>query len=339
MAIEAVAYARAGLVGNPSDGYFGKTISVIIRNFHAKVSLYESQYLEIIPSFQDQSKYESIEALVDDVNLNGYYGGIRLMKATIYKFYQYCKKNNITLPQKNFSIRYRSTIPRRLGLAGSSALVTATMKCLMEFYEVEIPKPILPNIILSVETEELGIFAGLQDRVIQVYEGCVFMDFNKKLMETQGYGYYEEIPTNLLPKLFIAYRKDLSEGSEVFHNNVRERWLAGDPEIHKAMQDFAEYAQIARDLLWAGKGEEIGPWMDKNFDRRRSIYNLNPKHVRLVEVARSVGANAQFTGSGGAIVGIYKNDEMFENLVKVMEKEGAVVLKPKIDPDEEIQSS
>ncbi len=335
MAIEAVAYARAGLVGNPSDGYYGKTISVIIRNFYAKVSLYESQQLEIIPSYQDQSKYESIDALVDDVKLNGYYGGIRLMKASIFKFYQYCKQHNITLPQKNFSIRYRSTIPRRLGLAGSSALVTATMKCLMEFYEVEIPKPILPNIILSVETEELGIFAGLQDRVIQVYEGCVFMDFNKQLMETQGYGYYEEIPTYLLPKLFIAYRTDLSEGSEVFHNNVRERWLAGDPEVHKAMQDFAEYAQIARDLLWAGKGEEIGPWMDKNFDRRRSIYNLNPKHVRLVEVARSTGANAQFTGSGGAIVGIYKDDEMFENLTKALEKEKAVVLKPKIDPDEE----
>ncbi|MCX8065552.1 MAG: GHMP kinase [Candidatus Hydrogenedentes bacterium] len=337
MAIEAVAYARAGLVGNPSDGYYGKTISVIIRNFHAKVSLYESQYLEIIPSYQDQSKYESIESLVEDVNLNGYYGGIRLMKATIYKFYQYCKQHKISIPQRNFSIRYRSTIPRRLGLAGSSALVTATMKCLMEFYEVEIPKPILPNIILSVETEELGIFAGLQDRVIQVYEGCVYMDFNKELMEKQGYGYYEEIPTYLLPKLFIAYRKDLSEGSEVFHNNVRERWLAGDPEIHKAMQDFAEYAKIARDLLWAGRGEEIGPWMDKNFDRRRSIYNLNPKHVKLVEIARSVGANAQFTGSGGAVVGIYKDEEMYENLVKTFEKENSIVLKPKINPDEEDQ--
>ena len=35
------AYARAGLVGNPSDGYHGKTISVIVRNFCAEVVLYE----------------------------------------------------------------------------------------------------------------------------------------------------------------------------------------------------------------------------------------------------------------------------------------------------------
>lgn len=335
MAYESVAYARAGLVGNPSDGYFGKTISVIIRDFYAKVSLYESQELEIIPSFQDQSKYESIEHLISDVRLNGYYGGIRLMKATIYKFYQYCKRNKISLPNKNFSIRYRSTIPRRLGLAGSSALVTATMRCLMDFYEVDIPKPILPNIILSVETEELGIFAGLQDRVVQVYEGCVYMDFNKELMEKQGYGYYEEIPISLLPKLFVAYRSELSEGSEVFHNNVRERWLAGDPEVRKAMQDFAEYAQIARDLLWAGRGEEIGVWMDKNFDRRRSIYNLDPRQVRLVEVARSAGAHAQFTGSGGAIVGIYKTDEDYERIARALQAEGAIVFKPKITAEEE----
>ncbi len=336
MAIESVAYSRAGLVGNPSDGYFGKTISVIIRDFYAKVSLYESPQLEIIPSFQDQSRYDSMEHLVEDVRLNGYYGGIRLMKASIYKFYKYCEQNKISLPQKNFSIRYRSTIPRRLGLAGSSALVTATMKCLMEFYEVEIPKPILPNLILSVETEELGIFAGLQDRVIQVYEGCVFMDFNKELMEKQGYGYYEEIPVSLLPKLFIAYRKELSEGSEVFHNNVRQRWLDGDPEVHQAMYDFAEYAQRARDLLWAGKGEEIGVWMDLNFDRRKSIYNLDPRQVRLVDVARSAGAHAQFTGSGGAIVGIYKDDEMYERIVKALQTENAVVFKPKIEPDEGI---
>ena len=55
MACEAVAYARAGLIGNPSDGYFGKTISFTFRNFAAKVSLYENRQVEIIPSLRDRS--------------------------------------------------------------------------------------------------------------------------------------------------------------------------------------------------------------------------------------------------------------------------------------------
>ena len=44
--------------------------------------------------------------------------------------------------------------------------------------------------MLSVEQDELGINAGLQDRVIQTYEGAVYMDFSKELMEKQGYGDY-----------------------------------------------------------------------------------------------------------------------------------------------------
>src|SRR5512140_2913967 len=42
------AYARAGLVGNPSDGYHGKTISIIVRNFCAEAVLYEWDTVEIV---------------------------------------------------------------------------------------------------------------------------------------------------------------------------------------------------------------------------------------------------------------------------------------------------
>ena len=31
--VRAAAHARAGLAGNPSDGYFGKTLSAIVRNY------------------------------------------------------------------------------------------------------------------------------------------------------------------------------------------------------------------------------------------------------------------------------------------------------------------
>jgi glucuronokinase len=330
MACEATAYARAGLIGNPSDGYYGKTISFIIRDFAAKVSLYESPELTISPSFQDRSVYDSMRDLAQDVRSNGYYGGIRLMKASIKKFLEYCDKNAIPLEEKNFSIRYRTTIPRRLGLAGSSALVTATMRCLMEYYDVEIPKHLLPGLILSVETEELNIGAGLQDRVIQTYEGCVYMNFDRQLLESRGYGEYEEIDPALLPPLYIAYRTDLGEGSETFHNNIKERWNNGDPEVVHAMKDFAGYAEAVRALLLAGRGREIGPWMNRNFDRRRSIYKLDPRNVDMVMRARSVGASAKFAGSGGAIVGTYEDEAMFERLVEALQPAGIRVFKPTI---------
>jgi len=330
MAHEATAFARVGLIGNPSDGYFGKTISFVLRNFAAKVTLYEHPEVEIVPSYQDRSRYATVRDLVSDVKLQGYYGGIRVMKATIHKFVEYCDKHGIHLHDGKFSIRYRSNIPRRVGLAGSSALVTATLRCLMEFYEVDIPKHLQPGLILSVETEELGISAGLQDRVIQVYEGCVFMDFDRELLESRGYGRYEPIDPGLLPRLFVAYREDLAEGSEVVHNNIRERWNRGDAEVVQAMQDFAGYAQSVRELLLAGRGAEIGPWLDKNFNRRRSIFNLDPRQVAMVERARAVGAHAKFAGSGGAIVGTCDDDDHFRRITEAFAEIGASVIQPRI---------
>jgi len=71
MIIETHAYARAGLLGNPSDGYFGKTISISVRNFGAHVSLYESPELKIQPQKEDLNYFRNIYELVETVNLPG----------------------------------------------------------------------------------------------------------------------------------------------------------------------------------------------------------------------------------------------------------------------------
>ena len=43
----------------------------------------------------------------------------------------------------------------------------------------DIPLAQQPSFVLSVETDELSINAGLQDRVVQCYEGLVAMDFER----------------------------------------------------------------------------------------------------------------------------------------------------------------
>ena len=121
-------YARAGLIGNPSDGYHGKTISVIVRDFHADVILYEWERLELVLSQEDRSRFDSIHDLARDVRTHGYYGGIRLVKATIKKFVEYCAGRH-QLHDRKFSIRYTSNIPRCVGLAGSSADHCCNIAC------------------------------------------------------------------------------------------------------------------------------------------------------------------------------------------------------------------
>ena len=327
------AYARAGLIGNPSDGYFGKTISIILRNFSAQVVLYEWDDVEIVWSSEDRSRFRSVNDLVQDVKTHGYYGGIRLVKATIKKFVDYCQRQGIELHDRNFSVRYDSNIPRQVGMAGSSAIIVATLRCLLEFYDVEIDPNVLPSLALSVETEELSIGAGLQDRVVQVFEGMVFMDFAEaRARELEGYhcGVYEPLQVATAPPLYVAYNTDVGEPTEVVHNDLRARYEQGDSDVHAAMQRFAELAEQAKACLETGDTDQLGPLVDANFDLRRSICPLHPGQVQMVETARNVGATAKFAGSGGAIIGTYTDPDMYARLEVELGKIHCAVLKPMV---------
>jgi glucuronokinase len=70
--------------------------------------------------------------------------------------------------------------------------------------------------------------------------------------------------------------------------------------------------------------------MDENFDTRRSIYNLPPWQIEMVEAARRCGASAQFSGSGGAIVGIYQNEAMFGRVSEALAGLHCSTVKPQV---------
>jgi glucuronokinase len=330
MIITEHAYARTGLVGNPSDGYFGKTISFIIRNFKATVRLWESPNFEIVPGHGDFTKFSSVHEFVRDTRLHGYYGGTRLIKAAVKRFYDYCRSQQLELHNRNFTIEFETDIPRLVGLSGSSAITTATLRALMKFYTVSIPKPFLPTLILSVEKDELGISAGLQDRVIQVYEGMVYMDFRRDLVEGRGYGQYEELHPAQMPPLYVAFDPRRAEVSDVPHRNLRALFNGGDKAVVDAMRKYRELTDRGKAALLAGDWGALHQITNDNFDLRRTIMNIAPENLRMVEIARSVGASAKFAGSGGAITGIYYGGHQYQELVDALAAIGCTTLRPLI---------
>ncbi len=328
------AYARCGLMGNPSDGYNGKTLALIVPNFAAEVTLYEWDEVELVLSRNDQVRFRNIHDLARDVQLHGYYGGIRLVRATIKKFVDYCRARKISLHDENFSVRYQTNIPRLVGLAGSSAIIVATLRCLMEFYDIEIPHEIQPSFVLSVETEELGIAAGLQDRVAQVYEGLTYMDFAKEQMhESDGYqcGVYEPLDPALLPPLYVAYNTNVASPTERTHGDLRSRFNNGETAVVEAMRQFARLTVLARTALLEGRPERLAELIDRNFDLRHSICDLPVGQANMVEHARQAGATAKFAGSGGAIVGTYPDAETLERLKVELKPLGCEVLTLHVD--------
>jgi len=188
--------------------------------------------------------------------------------------------------------------------------------------------------VLSIERDQLGIPAGLQDRVAQVYEGCVYMDFSKEAMRTEdGFvcGDYEDLPITLLPPLYLSYSTDCSEPTEVFHNNLRFRYDHGEPAVVSAMQQCAELTVRAREALLTGNQKLLPELLNANFDVRRSICQLPKDQVLMIETARSCGASANFAGSGGAIVGTYPDEAAFAKLTEAMRAIGCETVKPVLE--------
>ncbi|XP_070982396.1 glucuronokinase with putative uridyl pyrophosphorylase [Oncorhynchus clarkii lewisi] len=323
-------YARVGLMGNPSDGFNGKTIAMTISNFWAEVTLMESQALVLLPHpLNDPTEFGSLQDLYCISRKEGYLGGLRLLQATCKKFYQFCSKQGIALTKQNFTLKYDTNIPRQVGLAGSSAIVSATLKCLMKFYNItesDLPKPTRANFILNVETDELFITAGLQDRVVQVYEGLVYMDFSKQLMDEQGYGDYIPMDMSSLPPFWLAYLSDPSDSGRI-HSNVRQRWLNGEAEVVDAMKSFAGLTDQARVALQGMDWSRLAQLMDENFALRRSVYTedcLGPGNLKMVQLARQFGSAAKLPGSGGAVVGLCLDQVRLVEMRRAFQEAGCV---------------
>ena len=327
-------FARAGLLGNPSDGFGGKTISFSIGQYFAEVEIKPGDGVKIEKAQEDGQPIRTVSQFVDTLSYNGYYGAERLIKASLKRF---CDFFALSAAQgtfdKGLTIRWQSNIPRSVGLGGSSAIVVATLRALQDFFQLEIEPVLQPSVALSVEVEELGIPAGLQDRVIQCFQGMVFMDFSQMEVE-KGYsvGIYQQLDSDKwFNDLYVAFGDETGQPTEVLHNDLKARFANEDPVIVSAMKRFAELAEQGREAIRQRDPLRMNELINANFDLRQSIANLHQLHVEMVSSARSVGASAKYCGSGGAIVGLCPEKD-FDALCKAMDRCGCKVIRPQFVP-------
>jgi glucuronokinase len=200
------ASARAALAGNPSDGYGGAVIAVTLDEFQARASASAASE----PSASPDSE---------------------LVAATVRRF----ARDHCPEPLSR-TVEWQTSVPRGVGLGGSSAIVIATLRALCELHDVSLERGELAALALAVEREELGIAAGLQDRVAQSFGGLTFMDFGPG-------GRYESLDPGLLPPLVVAWRGDTSADSGIVHGDLRSRFDAGEAVVTRTMTRLAQLAR------------------------------------------------------------------------------------------------
>lgn len=256
-AIAVTVPARAALAGNPSDRHGGAVLAVTLPQLAATVSAR--------PGPPDP-------------------GEPSLLRAARTRF------GDTRRP----ALHATTTIPREVGLAGSSAIVVAALRALAAWHEVELVPLELARMALETETEVLGIDAGPQDRIAQAIGGLVFMDFSGDEWHA------EALDRALLPPLYVAWLKDTAAPSDEWHASLRP-----DAQV---VAELAQLARSARDAVREGDRDLLGACVDGSLDARARMAALDPRHVALADAARACGASSNFTGSGGAVVGVVPDD-------------------------------
>jgi glucuronokinase len=255
--------ARAALLGNPSDGYGGHVIALALANFSARVDLHEPGAVE----------------------------GHPLVEAAIGRFPHECGP---------LGARVDTTIPRSVGLGGSSAIVIATLRALSDLHAHPLDPATVARLALAAEAEDLGVAAGPQDRVVQSHGGLLSMDFSENTVE--------RLDPAGLPPLFIAWHRGAAQSSGHVHAPLRVRVEDGERAAIHGLSELAEVARVGRDAIEAADHDALADLVDRTFDLRAELLDLDPRHERLVHIARAHGAHATYAGSGGAVVVIPGGD-------------------------------
>lgn len=297
--------ARAALAGNPSDGHGGAVVATVVPALAATVSAGSDSHF----TFQSRpERFATAGDIAEWVEKAEVDGDQPLMQASLAVLH---RRRGVDLTPHALS--FSTTIPRSLGLAGSSAIVIATILAMVERHrdaewadELADRPELIPSLALEAERDVLGIAAGLQDRVVQALGGTVAMEFGATHMRrVHGLEVGTYRPLGPLPDgLFVAYRPGTAGDSGLVHTGVD----VSSASFQRAMASAADAGRAAADAIGRGDAAALGRAMDATFDARARVYSLDPAHVEMIEVARSAGAAANYTGSGGAVTVLATDD-------------------------------
>ena len=273
---------RAGIIGNPSDMYGGCVISCStpVRN---RCTLETSDEW----------------SLPEDT---------RLWDAAVKR-----------LPvEGKFKVTWETDVPRSSGLSGSTALLSATVACILTARGEDLPEDMreFAELVRDIELREAGIVCGYQDAYMCVLGGLSFLDFHGKHPIDSG-----PLGTLLpveLPGQFLLVTTGVERLSGSVHGPIRDRWLSGDEKVREHMK---ELANLARAINIDRNIDLLAEAMTRNFQIIQELGGSGEDIDRLVQICIENGAKAAKlagAGMGGTVVALCDEPaELQQRLTKI----------------------
>lgn len=280
---------RAGIIGNPSDMYGGTVISCAIP-LRARCMLEPSARL----TFQSRERILSPDTLM----LQG--DEFDVCRAALQGL-------GFTVENAPFTLRIETDIPAQSGLAGSSALLTAIVACLLHYRgELWFSPHRLAEQVRRIEAHGLRVQCGYQDFYMAAFGGLNLMEFRDKELlgkdPTEPLATVESLQGYLqgvaLP-LWLATTGG-KRFSGAVHANLRARWEAGETAVVEGMERLGRLAREAKIALLTRDWKHLAYLMNENYAIIQELGGSGEALNQLVQVALEHGAlGAKLAGAGG----------------------------------------
>lgn len=272
--IEASAPGRCGLLGNPSDIYGGAVLSC---------SLPQRATCRLIPTEAEEPP--------DDP---------RLWDAARVRY-----------PDGRWRVEWSSDVPRSSGLAGSTALLAATLAGL----KGEIPDlAAFADEVRDVEAHEAGIACGYQDAFMAVHGGLRLMTFSGRDPDDARAPIATRELSAELPFLLISTGVERLSGG--VHGPMIARWRAGDRAVHDAMREIGALAEPGAEDLGRGRLTRFGRAMRRNHELVRDLGGSGEPIERLIARCLDAGAIAAKlagAGLGGTVLALTEDPDALQH--------------------------
>ena len=217
-----------------------------------------------------------------------------------------------------YEVTWETDVPRSSGLSGSTALLAATLACILTVRGEELPDDMrmFAELVRDIELREAGIVCGYQDAYMCVLGGLSFLDFHGKHPIDSG-PLGSLIPAEL-PGQFLLVTTGVERLSGSVHGPIRERWLSGDEVVRENMRELANLARVIsvdKDI------EVLAEAMTRNYQIIQELGGSGDDIDRLVQECLDNGAlSAKLAGAGmgGTVIALCDDPaELQQRLTKI----------------------
>lgn len=232
-------------------------------------------------------------------------------------------------------VEWSGDVPRSSGLAGSTALLTATLGALRAMTETgPTGTGEFAEFVRDVERRDAGIVCGYQDAHMTVRGGLRLLDFAGKHPDTDGgplpNAAREEWEAGR-PLPFLLVTTGVRRLSGAVHAPVIDRWRAGDPFVRAAITEIGEMAEVGWRRLRAGRVNLVGAMMTRSHELVREMGGTGESVDRLVAdcVAEgALGAKLAGAGGGGTVIATTEDPDGLERRLRTRGYERFLRLDP-----------